>query len=171
MNRIIFIVSLSLLVAACSLPWPANTGDAMILRPTVPPIETTPPPQSPTATETPSLTPTPTVIPSIPPTPQPQGAFIELHVFPPNSALWTQVEWQDAWGDWHLVTGWQGTLDTWNGYEGIKRWWFSSSLFCAGPFRWVVRSRDGYGEILAVSQPFTLPCVNNETREIVLSIP
>ncbi len=109
------------------------------LRPTFPPL--------PTATPRPTPTPPPTT---------PPGAFIELRMTPPDPTLWTQVEWQDGLGAWHRVDGWQGTLDAVEGAVGIKRWWLDSSHFGQGPFRWVAL-REREGEMVATSEPFTLP--------------
>jgi hypothetical protein len=69
--------------------------------------------------------------------------------------LWTTVEWQDEFGRWQVVDGWQGTLDQVVDGTGWKSWWLDGSLFGKGPFRWVVLTGQGYR--LAVSDPFYLP--------------
>ena len=94
------------------------------------------------------------------------GAQIELHVQFPRAGLgyhwqelWTVVEWQDEFGVWREVEGWQGTLnEVVNGgresVTGEKTWWVSGDLFGKGPFRWLVY-RDQTR--IATSELFYLP--------------
>jgi hypothetical protein len=67
--------------------------------------------------------------------------------------LWTVVEWQDAFGDWHEVEGWRGALDEVARGEGRKVWWVSLDDLGKGPFRWTVCRRPA-GRPLAHSKPF-----------------
>ena len=118
---------------------------------------------------------------ALPPRPVPQddshhrakriGGFIELEVhfgeaWPaadvPWQELWTVVQWQDPWGYWHDVEGWQGTLDSVDGFEGWKVWWLSADLFGKGPFRWLIYRSHG-GWLMAVSDSFVLPQRVGET--------
>ena len=69
--------------------------------------------------------------------------------------LWTAVEWQDEYGQWRDVAGWQGTLDQVADGVGDKSWWLDGSLFGKGPFRWVVYNEYGYR--LTISDRFYLP--------------
>jgi hypothetical protein len=73
----------------------------------------------------------------------------------PWQELWTIVEWQDEYGRWQVVEGWQGTLDQVDGGVGWKSWWLDGSLFGKGPFRWEVLTGQGYR--LTLSEPFYLP--------------
>ena len=92
---------------------------------------------------------------------QPVGAYIELHVHSAQAGLWTVVQWQDNTGGWHNVEGWQGAFD-----EGNKKvWWVAVADFNKGPFRWAAYQGRG-GELLAVSEPFYLPHMPNETMPI-----
>lgn len=72
------------------------------------------------------------------------------------SSLWTVVQWQDAFGDWHAVAGWGGPLDEAAKGEGRKVWWLPASMSGAGPFRWQVY-QTAQGPRLAESAPFFLP--------------
>ena len=113
-----------------------------------------------------TLPPRPTPSPDAPPVPKPPtGAYIRLHVTPPPGEIWTIVQWQDAFGRWHDVEGWQGTLD--NSYS--KLWWVAKKDFATGPFRWAIhKNRDG--RLLAVSEPFHLPDTLNETVLVEISL-
>lgn len=79
------------------------------------------------------------------------GAYIELHVQPIQSGLWTAVQWQDSTGDWLDVDGWQGLIE-----GDQKTWWVSRADLGKGPFRWVVFA-DGTKAHLLGSQEFYLP--------------
>jgi hypothetical protein len=105
----------------------------------------------------------------------PAGATIELRVQFPETwpweeahwqEVWTVVQWQDGWGDWHDVEGWRGNLDRLEehagAYEGRKAWWLSGDLFGKGPFRWQVFRHEG-GTLVAQSEPFDLPDATSET--------
>jgi hypothetical protein len=109
----------------------------------------------------PRPTPQPTPIPpgpSVPHQPPPEGAYIDLRVAPYRTGHWTLIQWQDAWGDWHDVEGWQGTLN-----EGShKFWWVARGNFGEGPFRWLIFDALD-GELLSTSRPFHLPDTPDET--------
>lgn len=87
------------------------------------------------------------------PAPLPSGA-IQLTISSAPADLWTMVQWQDALGDWHDVSGWQGTLD-----DGVKTWWVDEAHYGKGPFRWAVSLG---GEELAASESFALPTANGQ---------
>jgi len=73
--------------------------------------------------------------------------------------VWTVVQWQDQWGVWRDVQGWQGGLDDVeieDGVVGLKTWWVGSSDIGRGPFRWVISLGEG-GDSLGISEPFRLP--------------
>jgi hypothetical protein len=100
------------------------------------------------------------------------GAWIELHCHLPAQSLsiygpelWTAVQWQDTGGGWHGVEGWRGTLDEVVSGVGKKVWWVAERDFGTGPFRWSVRHGYG-GELLAVSESFTLPGAAGETARV-----
>ncbi|TEU11279.1 MAG: hypothetical protein E3J21_24015 [Anaerolineales bacterium] len=86
------------------------------------------------------------------PYPSSDGSYIELHVYPPQSGLWTIVQWQDSAGGWHDIEGWQGTLNE----DHKKVWWVAPDIFGKGPFRWTVYQSEK-GRLLATSDSFYLP--------------
>jgi hypothetical protein len=109
----------------------------------------------------------------LPPRPQPtptpapssgtRGAYIELHLSGAatgSEGVWTAVEWQDEFGDWHVVTGWQGTTEL----DGTQLWWVAPEDFNTGPFRWVIYAANG-GAQLGTSDSFDLP---SHAGEIVI---
>lgn len=96
------------------------------------------------------------------------GQIVLLTVFgddwPSTGMHWqdlkTVVQWQDVWGYWHVVSGWQGSLDKVyaDGHQvkAMKTWWVPADIFCDGLFRWQVYvSQDG--KLLAQSTDFNLP--------------
>jgi hypothetical protein len=96
----------------------------------------------------------------------PSGGLIELRVqFPRDGIdfqwqeLWTIVQWQDEFGHWHNVEGWQGSLDKVTEKNemivGRKTWWLASDLFGKGPFRWMVY-RVQKGKLVGESESFYL---------------
>ena len=94
---------------------------------------------------------------------QVSGAQIVLQIESDiNNEVWTIVQWQDAQGDWHDVTGWQGTLDA----NNTKTWWVGEKDFGTGPFRWLVVEEN---EIVGTSDPFNLPALPFETLTIMIS--
>jgi hypothetical protein len=78
------------------------------------------------------------------------------------------VQWQNVYGVWHDVTGWQGTFDTITAGVGTKLWWVAEKDFGSGPFRWVVYRNPG-GAVVATSAPFYLPDVAGRT--VTVEIP
>lgn len=74
--------------------------------------------------------------------------------------LWTVVQWQDPWGNWHDVSGWQGTLDkvckSADQVKGMKSWWVPQSFFGKGAFRWLVYTAVD-GDLLEQTESFELP--------------
>ena len=113
--------------------------------------------KSPNADLPPRPTPAPTAVSPIEIVSAPSGEQIRLNLenevdeIPSN--LWTTVEWQDPnTGDWHMVDGWRGSLDTLT----TQTWWVGSDLFGDGPFRWQLYAGED-GELLATSESFDLP--------------
>jgi len=105
----------------------------------------------------PRPTPVPTAVPPVVTIPAANGEKIQLHIenevdeIPAD--LWTAVEWQDPnTGNWYVVDGWRGTLDT----PTTQTWWVGSELFGDGPFRWQLYASEG-GNLLATSVSFDLP--------------
>ena len=73
------------------------------------------------------------------------------------------VQWQDAFGAWHDMEGWQGTFD-----EGNKKtWWVAKADFGKGPFRWTVTQRC---KMLASSEAFYLPTVTGQVVNVSMSL-
>lgn len=120
-------------------------------------------PPRPTPAITPTSTPTRTPSPHVPRTmPAPlRLSHIRLAVTPAQDGLWSVVEWQGGDGTWHVVDGWQGTVEA-----GSKRWAVYERNFGEGPFRWVVSTARS-GKIVGVSTPFMLP---GEGVELLLRI-
>lgn len=115
------------------------------------------------ATATPDLPLRPPTVTPIPTSTD--AAAIELNVqFIPGSPLekewredlWTRVQWQDGLGYWHVVEGWQASLDEVRGDNGRKIWYVSDDLFGRGPFCWVVYPSPE-SEPIAISLPFRMP--------------
>jgi hypothetical protein len=105
---------------------------------------------------------TPTVMPTIPvpAVSSGGGASIQLRVkAASNLAVWTELQWQDGVGGWHMVEGWRGQLDSISNSVGLKTWWVAPADLGKGPFRWQVFQSVG-GKRLATSAPFNLPAVN-----------
>ena len=80
------------------------------------------------------------------------------------AGAWTSVEWQDAVGNWHVVTGWQGTLEA----DRTKTWWVAEADWGKGPFRWVLYDQRG-GQSLGRSEAFYLPANHRQVVEITLT--
>lgn len=112
----------------------------------------------------PTLTPTPTPLatPSATPRPMDTPVRIRLVVEPAYEGAWSLVQWQDSSGGWHAVTGWQGQISA-----GQKQWRVLPKDFDTGPFRWIVLDQPN-GEILATSQPFTMPSRNQPLRMVTV---
>ena len=132
-NLIRFVLGVCVLVIVClMMGLPALTLAAPLSTPVLPPRPT---PRSTSTTQA-----------SLP------GAYIELQVLSAPTGLWTKVQWQDGWGDWHDVEGWQGTLDT----ADEKVWWVAPKDFGGGPYRWAIYA-SWNGPSLGASDPFYLP--------------
>lgn len=104
------------------------------------------------------------------PTPEPvkskqPGAYIELQLSGAtvgSEGVWTIVQWVDEFGEWHDVSGWQGTVEL----DGSQTWWVAPDDLGKGPFRWQVYASEN-GDLLATSDEFMLP----EERRYVLIVP
>jgi hypothetical protein len=88
--------------------------------------------------------------------------------------LCTVVEWQDGWGNWHIVEGWRGALDdvTVNDtgmVSAFKTWWAAKKDYGTGPFRWVITQGLG-GALLATSDSFYIPAAHNMSVTVKVSI-
>ena len=94
---------------------------------------------------------------------------IQLIVSPARAKLWTVIQWQDAFGNWHDVEGWRGTLDDVVGSQGEQVWWVAQADRGAGPFRWLVYDRLG-GKLLARSELFNLPTASGQTVRVQVSL-
>lgn len=92
------------------------------------------------------------------------GAHIELQTNLVAGSSWTEVEWQDSEGSWHVVQGWRGYSR-----QGITRWFVSTTDFHKGPFRWLVYDYEA-GKILAFSNTFYLPSTEEQTIIVKLQI-
>jgi hypothetical protein len=84
--------------------------------------------------------------------------------------LWTVVEQQTEDGSWRAIEGWQGAFDNVVAAVGYKTWDVPSSLFGQGPFRWRVDTERN-GQMLATSQPFTLPDRAGVRLTVVVTLP
>ena len=93
------------------------------------------------------------------------GAFIELQAEPLRPGLWTRMQWQDAEGGWHNIEGWQGSFNE----EQRVSWWVGEEHLGEGPFRWLVYESQA-GDLLAVSQPFSLPSRGGEVLHVEVSL-
>ncbi len=130
------------------------------------------------------LLPTQSAQAGLPPRPTPQagsgsdagGAPIELRVrFGQGEQarrwqeLWTVVQWQDTFGNWHDVEGWRGTLDEIVDGEGRQVWWVYRRDLGKGPFRWMVYQSPS-GGLLVRSESFHLPGADGQTVEVAVSL-
>jgi hypothetical protein len=103
----------------------------------------------------------------LPPRPVPGGngpsgdSYILLHAAAAPAGAWSVVEWKDAAGHWHVVEGWQGTLDQ----DGAQKWWVAPPDRGKWPFHWVVYDRPG-GHVWGTSVEFMLPTRNHWTTVI-----
>jgi hypothetical protein len=120
----------------------------------------------------PALPPRPTPAPTLSPR-QDQvllyDSHIQLIVSPARARLWTVVQWQDAFGNWHDVEGWRGTLDDFVGSRGEQVWWVAQADRGTGPFRWLVYDRPN-GNLLARSELFNLPTASGQTVSVQVSL-
>jgi hypothetical protein len=142
----------------------------LILASTLPPLAQAAPstlPPRPTSVFPPRPTSQPTATPTPPPPSAalPRGAYIALHVRPPQIGMWTVVQWQDSWGDWHDVQGWEGVLET----GSQKAWWVAQGDLGTGPFRWNLY-QDQNADLLASSEPFYLPDNPGDTTRVEIRL-
>jgi len=120
----------------------------------------------------PALPPRPTPLPTLSPEQDRVLLYdsrIQLIVSPARAGLWTVVQWQDTFGNWHDVEGWRGTLDDVVGSQGEQVWWVAQADRGAGPFRWLVYDRLA-GSLLAKSEPFDLPQTSGQTVRVQVSL-
>jgi hypothetical protein len=94
------------------------------------------------------------------------GAFIELQAEPLWPGLWTRLQWQDAFGAWHDIEGWQGSFNP----DQRVLWYVGAEQLGEGPFRWLVYESQE-GDLLAVSQSFDLPSRGGEVLHVEVSLP
>ena len=101
----------------------------------------------------------------------PQGGFIRLTAVSDTAttSLWTTVQWQDAQKNWHDVEGWRGSFDQ----ESKVTWWVAPGDLGKGPFRWLVLEIEDSPTIIAISDPFSLPTMVQQTTavSVTLTIP
>jgi hypothetical protein len=117
-----------------------------------------------------ALPPRPTPISRAAPRPAPPtGGRIALRAPSARGEMWTMVQWQDAFGGWHDVEGWQGTFDDIKDGVGEKLWWVAEENLSTGPFRWAVYEDKG-GQFLAASEPFYLPDAVGATVQVDVSL-
>jgi len=115
--------------------------------------------------------PRPTAPPPAASAPDPRRTLIVLSLSLPAetpsavwSQFWTVVQWQDATGGWHDVTGWRGALDEAAFGIGKKSWVVEEKDLGTGPFVWRVYVYSG-GELAAASPPFYLPAQAEDVFE------
>jgi hypothetical protein len=132
------------------------------------------------------LPPRPDPTPKAPPQPPTteETASLELQATFPSTWPWTRAHWQTPWTvvqwqdeeeDWHVVEGWQGTLDTvepgaGGAMVGRKVWGVARRDFDTGPFRWLVYADRSQEVRLATSAPFYLPGGPEGTRVVTLTL-
>ncbi len=152
-----FVMTIGLLGLLALAVWLPSRTQAAPLPPRPTAATRTPTPTAPPPTAAPPTAPPPTAQPA-----QPRrvvGATIVLHAPSAPAGAWTIVQWQDGFGAWHDVQGWQGTLD-----DGVQIWWVAERDLHTGPFRWTLyQSQDG--ALLDVSESFYLP---SNTGQVVL---
>jgi len=83
---------------------------------------------------------------------------------------WITVEWQDGFGNWQPVMGWQGMADTVDTAGTLtKQFGVYQRNYGQGPFRWAVYNSALGGTLLAVSPSFNLPTTNGQVMTMDLS--
>lgn len=148
------IMPISVLLALMGLIWPA-----VVLGQSVPSSLSQVPSNLPPR-------PTPVNLPARPDAHEPfKGAHLELHVAP-AADIWTEVEWLDGKGQWHVVEGWRGYATP----QGIVRWYVAERDLKKGPFRWQIYLYED-GDYLASSVPFNLPADNDAHVIITVAAP
>lgn len=88
--------------------------------------------------------------------------------------LWHVIEWYDHAGNWFLVDGWHGNLDTiqqeGDGWVGQKELWAAKDDLGTGPFRWKVYQGGVEGALLATSPEFYLPSESGKVVSVALEL-
>lgn len=84
-----------------------------------------------------------------------------------STARWTAVQWQDEFGKWNDVEGWQGTFDQ----NCQVVWWLGPEHYGSGPFRWVVYESVERKQELATSEAFNLPLHSYVYLELKITVP
>ena len=113
----------------------------------------------------------PSALADLPPRPEPSvpapaGGTIVLSASPVTAKMWTLIQWQDAFGKWHDVQGWQGTFEP----GGKVQWWVGAENLGQGPFHWLVYSERDDGDLLATSDPFDLPAYGGQRVLVELTL-
>jgi len=90
------------------------------------------------------------------------GGYIALHIKPYHQEYWSEVEWTDKAGVWHVVEGWRS-----QSRQGIVRWFVEPKDFGKGLFRFHIYEREN-GLSLGVSEPFHLPTQASQVEDIEL---
>lgn len=84
-----------------------------------------------------------------------------------SQAWWTAVQWQDEFGMWNDVEGWQGTFDQ----NCQVVWWLGPEHYGTGPFRWVVFDSVEREQELTTSKVFNLPSNSYVHLEVEVTVP
>jgi len=113
----------------------------------------------------PRPTPLPTPVPTETAVSPVTGGFIQLqfNTTADKTGLWTAVQWEGVNDAWHTVAGWQGHFKP----DGMVTWWVAPADLGKGPFRWQLLDGEG-GELLAVSEPFTLPTSDGQVVTVAV---
>ncbi len=137
-----------ILALAALLMGPVGAVEAQRPTPTPPPLTWTPGP-APTKTPTPA-----------PPTATPaasraatQSATLGLRVRGATEGMVAVVQWQDAAGQWHDVSGWQAILHPDAAGNATVSWGYPATMAGQGPFRFALYAE---GQLVATGDPFTL---------------
>lgn len=119
------------------------------------------PPRPPRVFPAPTTVPTPEVNTSFSTV---DGGFIRLRLSTANPTLSAVVQWQDANGNWHSVSGWRSELS-----EELVKWEVNPNDFGKGPFRWMIYERS-QNNVIAVSDNFFLPASYQQVVDIYMSL-
>jgi hypothetical protein len=102
---------------------------------------------------------------------KPMGGWIQLQAQGATDLnQWLDVQWQDSLGIWHTVDSWHGQFDNVANGMGAKTWWVDRFTFGPTPFRWVVYDTTGKN-VLVTSSTFNLPTQNQQTVNVMVSVP
>lgn len=96
---------------------------------------------------------------------QRRGGHIRLKITP-EADVWTEVEWLDGAGEWHLVDGWRGFSST----KGEIQWFVTENDLGKGPFRWQIYLFED-GDFFGSSEPFFLPAKVGDVTITQVDIP